>query len=1759
MKRINILLSAALMFLGLTAKAQTTITFDTEDYAGIGVYDKWEESPFRTGELQGNAAVVSNPCTTPDEVLGIAPNSTGKVVGFQRSRYASNAYGVRIDLKEPIRVTKNLQYIHVMTYLKDKPTESRMMVMGLGKRIEESWSGQKNDEVEQFWALTTANVQPKDGWQDIVVSFKGFSYSKEENENSGIDIYALVIVPDVRTPDEDDSDWVAYFDEIVVDGNPDKRFSTEQYALTHDEEAVISRTDRALNKVGLASGGKTYESAARSRKLYSNNTAASVFSAKAGAEVQPTFGYTGNWMSGYVYVDWGRDALFNSDLNDNGTPATGSDVVSYSAVQINGTWYKSDGSTRGDGNAIGAAMPKFTVPAGTLPGFYRMRYKVDWNSINPAGANDIISNGGGIVDLTLDVHGDEVAVNASQLNGDIYTADGTDLINYATGYEQPLKVKIVPAPGFVQYGFSLKYGYNVAAKEQLDDKGNPNWIEVNVPYSEIAGDGTYTIPAEYMRGSQVSIEGDMQQVQQYAVVVEGLEGRGGVVYANIETLGGGTVNATQYFTIAQVAAIAVEGYTAQVALDDRTITVTYTLNAKPCQQITSLSQLKNYKLYQIKSNNNEGYLAWNTNITNQYLSLRGVTNFANGEPGNADVRAQYAEEVSPFDVNVTWHILKEGNSYYLYHPARNAYVTRDGRNYQFTDTKTALDNIRDNGDGTFSFHAGGNYSDGSTNFACIVTNEPLTAVRNWTWNDHGSVMQILENPNAYTIEYFVEVVGDVADGGFSFEGSDYADGATLHSTVFLTAADLTVKTVEGYDAEVTVDAGTRSIRVAYSVDDDAPVVVTSILENKLYTLECRSGSAHNTARFIGITADGKISGQSAEAAFIKFEKANNENGYYIRIVDANKYLNHNGSNISASSEKSTVWTLGVPTHTAGVVTFTIGNNKYLNNNGSDCNDNSCVNLKANTHNGGPGATNACSLWEMTQYPEPEDETPAVVTAINNSKVYTLECRSGNAHNTARFIGVTADGKISGQSATAAYIRFEPADSENGYYIRIVAANKYLNHNGSNISASSEKSTVWTLGVPTHTAGVVTFTIGNNKYLNNNGSDCNDNTCVNLKANTHNGGPGATNACSLWEMTEYSAKVLEPTEPENPEEDSNHTSAAKDLSIYFNPCGVAGNNYMTIAKVHGAGAPDPVVYKAASKPASWHVPYPHDYGQVVRGGTFTVDFTLSASAAADVTANVYFDWDANGVFETTVPVTLDGAGGTATVAVPSDAATEPMRMRIRINSNGLELPEDDVTGFVYDFHISVVEPQQGYTASVVTCAADRGNVTLSDNAGSYEAGTELTATATAANGAAFVCWKEEGVVVSTEAQYTFTVDHNVNLKAFFTPAINYGYRLDYVIGQAEGIQAGDRVGEYTRASVAALADEIAVAKAVAEPAQSDVDALQTAINALSVNMPSPSKLYKIVKPGAANSVAYAGINNSCSWGENTTPAGVWVFEKGSADNKFYLRNLSTGSYTTSYNKDATVVLGEKNQEVTVVYHGANRQMGIAPNGGQQLNRASNRLCAWTDNPGLNSNSAWIIEEVEEVSHQITIGSAEWATLMLGFNAYIPQDVEAYVVGSIENEYVKLTEVSGVLAANTPVLLKAASGAYEFSYTTETATAAKVNDYLDGSLYNKYIAGEAYILGMPDGVVGFYKPILNCNAQGGEGTTHFLNNANKAYLVLPAPSGVAAYSFSFGDGATAVDGVFENVDAATGIYDLTGRRIEKAEKGIYIVNGKKLFIK
>ena len=570
---------AALLLMSMTASAQTSISFDTEDYAKISVYDQWSESPFRTGVLIGNAGVTNNPDKTIDKNIGIAPNPTNKVVALQRSRHGGNVFGIRIDLKEPIRLTKQLQYIHVMTYLKEKPADSRMLVMGLGKRLEKSWSWQTGED-EQFWAVTNTPIKAQEGWQDIVVGFKGFSYSKEENANSGIDIYSLVIVPDLRSPHADSGDWIAYFDEIVIDNNPKKRFSTDKYVVEFNKKATPSRNDRSFVGVGLSVNDEEQAVTGTNKFAYNDFVTKGVFSAKAGQKVKPTFNYKGEWMNSYVYVDWGHDGVFSFKVDGNGIPAKESDLVSYNAIQLKDIWYKSDGTTVKDGNNIRNGVPEFTIPNNVKPGFYRMRYKVDWNNLDPAGSTDITSDGGGVVDVILDIHGENVSVSASQLNGDIVLAkDLSPLQGYRTPYGQPLKVKVIPEKGFVQYGLQLKYGYNVNATNQFDENGNPNWIIVKVPFTDIsANDGTYTIPAEYIRGSHVSIMGDMQQVQHYTVLVNGApKKQGGANYLGKVYGNKSVIDASQYFSTDDIKVEPIEGYESNVTLDKKSniLTITY--------------------------------------------------------------------------------------------------------------------------------------------------------------------------------------------------------------------------------------------------------------------------------------------------------------------------------------------------------------------------------------------------------------------------------------------------------------------------------------------------------------------------------------------------------------------------------------------------------------------------------------------------------------------------------------------------------------------------------------------------------------------------------------------------------------------------------------------------------------------------------------------------------------------------------------------------------------------------------------------------------------------------------------------------------------------------------------------------------------------------------------------------------------------------------------------------------------------------------
>lgn len=494
----------AALALPINLMAQTT-KVDFEDAAGyksVGVYDTWEESPFRTGELKGNAAVIDNFLPTTND-NGDVVNDSKKIVGVQRSRFGSNTFGVRVDLNTPFDLTPEYIYVHVKMY---KPLEGRVMLVGLGKRPDRA--GQSND-VEQVWVYSS-NSTVANQWFDAVFPIKACN---------GVQIHSLVIVPDVNSPQEMTSDYAAYIDDIEVNNSAKPRIKVASYyGLNYDKETAVDKPERYVKAITLQPNGATKQSisvGSVSPQLIYRDVTDHAFTAKAGQTVTPSIEYQGGWMNGFVYLDKGDDGQFDASFDESTHKATkGCDLVSYYYLEMveDKSGYKYDGTALSGDNRNNLSTPAFTLPSDLQPGFYRMRYKVDWGNLDPAGrnttTNSIKSNGGFIVDTRLNVHTDKVSLSAASRNGFITLEDGTELVSYQTDFGKAVKIKATPANGFEIDSLVISHGYNLTGN-QYNKYGTKQYDEYIVRASDFNADGTFTIPARIIDG-EVSIDGQFR-------------------------------------------------------------------------------------------------------------------------------------------------------------------------------------------------------------------------------------------------------------------------------------------------------------------------------------------------------------------------------------------------------------------------------------------------------------------------------------------------------------------------------------------------------------------------------------------------------------------------------------------------------------------------------------------------------------------------------------------------------------------------------------------------------------------------------------------------------------------------------------------------------------------------------------------------------------------------------------------------------------------------------------------------------------------------------------------------------------------------------------------------------------------------------------------------------------------------------------------------------------------------------------------------
>jgi len=211
----------------------------------------------------------------------------------------------------------------------------------------------------------------------------------------------------------------------------------EDYAINFEKDAKQTHSSRYSTSVSLTVNGQAQTiEFGKTMNGYEDLTA-QTFTVTPGAEVTPAIGYVGEWMHGYVYIDLNNDKQFsfNADSDDQ----TGTEVVSYSfySASNGSTGLNSKGETVSN-NCNVNPLPSFTAPA--EEGTYRIRFKVDWNSVDAGGCvvsgNNILNNGGGIYDATLvvkDVPNGIDSINAEAANAELFTVDGVKISKLQKG------------------------------------------------------------------------------------------------------------------------------------------------------------------------------------------------------------------------------------------------------------------------------------------------------------------------------------------------------------------------------------------------------------------------------------------------------------------------------------------------------------------------------------------------------------------------------------------------------------------------------------------------------------------------------------------------------------------------------------------------------------------------------------------------------------------------------------------------------------------------------------------------------------------------------------------------------------------------------------------------------------------------------------------------------------------------------------------------------------------------------------------------------------------------------------------------------------------------------------------------------------------------------------------------------------------------------------------------------------------------------
>ena len=221
----------------------------------------------------------------------------------------------------------------------------------------------------------------------------------------------------------------------------------------------------------------------------------------------------------------------------------------------------------------------------------------------------------------------------------------------------------------------------------------------------------------------------------------------------------------------------------------------------------------------------------------------------------------------------------------------------------------------------------------------------------------------------------------------------------------------------------------------------------------------------------------------------------------------------------------------------------------------------------------------------------------------------------------------------------------------------------------------------------------------------------------------------------------------------------------------------------------------------------------------------------------------------------------------------------------------------------------------------------------------------------------------------------------------------------------------------------------------------------------------------------------------------------------------------------------------------------------------FNQAGSTNIYWADD----HTSAVVITEVSDYYNKVNLtsdGEDAYASLYLPFSVTIPSGITAYAVTSQNGTTAHMEPIvtDGTLPKETAVILKKdgqTTGESIYLSPAEEAGSFDGTNMLAGTVETttreSLGSGTTYVLGNQAEGLGLYTYTGTNLAKG------------KAYLFVGGEAPVKALTFDFGN----TTGIDELIPASalskSEIYNLAGQRMSKMQRGVNIVNGKKVIIK